>query len=646
MVAPRPERRGVTATLPLTLVLTLSMGSLGCGSDASPPEIPEGCNTYGWAPGVADLSSFPTSDFLVADESRPTGYQMSLPEGADLTPFGPLAPLFDEHIVDLDGVGVQGEMWLGFSGTFDPAMLQVADGEAHPEDSIGIVVLPEDGPPVLVPTQARTSDTFLYVRPLTPLPEATRVAYFATRGLSAAAGGCLEPLEPMWQLLRRPDDDRRDAIEALTELGVVEGWEDLVALHVVTTQSITRESVAIAAHIETLSPALTDTVCTDEGTYRRCSAMLMVEDYRAENGAVDIDVNDVSPQKSWEVPVSIWLPPASMAGPYPTIVFGHGLTDTRNSAAMFAEDYAEDGWATVAIDALVHGDHPSTEGVMLAGIQGTFRFFALTLSNPPVLDARRLRDHWRQSTYDKLQLTRMLTSDGDLDGDGDNDVDTTRLVYFGISLGGIMSTELVAMSDAYSAVVNMEGGGTLSRIVYDDDSSFSPLVTFVLRRQTADSIAQSFAALQMVLDRGDGSAYGRHVLLDRLRPSSAVPDYLFGVTLDDNTVTNASNYSLARALGIPHVGDQVRPVVGLTWSSDAPPLMGNGEAGATAGLLQYDVIDDGGEVVVATHTNMPTSDLARSSIGTFLESHFADGTATLIDPYAEAGLAHGLPAAP
>ena len=30
-------------------------------------------------------------------------------------PAGPkvdLAPLFDEHIVDLDGVGVQGEMWL------------------------------------------------------------------------------------------------------------------------------------------------------------------------------------------------------------------------------------------------------------------------------------------------------------------------------------------------------------------------------------------------------------------------------------------------------------------------------------------------------------------------------------------------------
>lgn len=639
MPAPRPERWGVFATLPCTLALALSVA--GCGSDA--PPIPDDCNTYGWEPGVGDMSSFPTADFLVEDASQPTGYQMTLPEGADLEPFGPLGPLFDEHIVDLDGVGVQSEMWLGFSGTFDPALLPVADGEAHPEDSIGILVLPVDGPPVLVPSTTRTSTNYLYVRPLTPLPEATRVAYFATRGLSAAAGGCLEPLPAMRRLLRHPDDDRRAAIDALEELGVVEGWGDLVALHVVTTQSITRESVAIAAHISTLSPALTDTSCTDEGTHRRCSAMLLVEDYRADNGAVDIDVSAVTAQKTWELPVSIWLPPASVEGPYPTVVFGHGLTDNRNSAGLFAEDFAEEGWATVAIDALVHGDHPSTEGVTLTGIQGTFRFFALTLSNPPVLDARRLRDHWRQSTYDKLQLTRMLTNDGDLDGDGNSDVDTTQLVYFGISLGGIMSTELVAMSDAYSAVVNMEGGGTLSRIVYDDDSSFSPLVTFVLRRQTEDSIAQSFAGLQMVLDRGDGSAYGQHVLLNRLRPASAVPDYLFGVTLDDNTVTNASNYSLARSLGIPHVGAQVRTILGLPVSSEAPPLMGNWESGATVGLLQYDVIEDGADVVTATHTNMPTSDLARSSIGSFLSSHFSDGTATLVDPYAEAGLAHGLP---
>jgi hypothetical protein len=237
----------------------------------------------------------------------------------------------------------------------------------------------------------------------------------------------------------------------------------------------------------------------------------------------------------------------------------------------------------------------------------------------------------------------VLVTSGDLDGDGTSDVDTSQLVYFGISLGGIMSTELVAMTDAFSAVVNMEGGGALSRIVYDEDSSFAPLVNLVLRRQSLDAIAQAFVALQMVLDRGDGASYGQYVLSNRLRPASPVPDYLFGVTLDDTTVTNASNYALARALGIALVGTEVRPSVGLPVSSQALPLSGNWAGGATVGLLQYDVIDDGGTIVAATHNNMPGSEVGRESINSFLSSHFEDGTATLIDPYTQLGLSHGLP---
>src|SRR5690606_33078890 len=146
----------------------------------------------------------------------------------DLTAYGPVARLFTEYSSDLDGVGVQSEMWLGFSNTFDPEQLPVADGLVHPADSVGILVLPADGPAYLVPVVTRTNTTFIYVRPLMPLPEATRVAYFATRGLSAAAGGCLEPDRAMRRLLRRPDADRRAAIEGLTELGTISGWGDLV----------------------------------------------------------------------------------------------------------------------------------------------------------------------------------------------------------------------------------------------------------------------------------------------------------------------------------------------------------------------------------------------------------------------------------
>ncbi|MCA9577637.1 MAG: hypothetical protein R3B40_21955 [Polyangiales bacterium] len=632
-----PRARATALACSLSAAMTLA----GCGSDARP--IPEGCNVYGWTPDVGDMSSFPTSDFLVEDESTATGFQAQFPEEADLTPYGPLGPLFREQVIDLDGVGVQGEMWLGFTGTFDPTLLPVADGQVHATDGIGILVLPEEGAAYLVPTVTRTSTNYLYVRPLTPLPESTRVAYFATRNLSAAAGGCLEPGEAMRQLVRRPTPDRRDAIEALTDLGAVTNRDDLIALHVVTTQSITRESIAIAAHIETLAPTLTEVSCTDQGTHRRCNAMLTVEDYRDQDGAVNIDVDDVVPDKTWALPVAIWLPPANVAGPYPTVVYGHGLTGSRTQAGAYAPGFAEQGWATVAIDALVHGDHPSTGGVMLTDIDATFRFFALELGNPPTLEARRLRDHWRQSTYDKLQLTRALTTAGDLDGDGTNDVDTSRLGYFGVSLGGIMSTELVAMTDAFSVVVNMEGGGALSRIVYDQDSSFTPLVNLVLRRQSLDSIAQAFSALQMVLDRGDGAAYARHVLRARLDANSVVPDYVFGVTLDDSTVTNASNYALARALDIPHVADEVRPVLGLTRATEVPPLTGNGPGGATVGLLQFDVIDNDDPATEATHDNMPTSDVGRELIESFLASHFEDGAATLSDPYVQLGLSHAPP---
>ena len=109
------------------------------------------------------------------------------------------------------------------------------------------------------------------------------------------------------------------------------------------------------------------------------------------------------------------------------------------------------------------------------------------------------------------------------------------------------------------------------------------------------------------------------------------------------TVTNASNYALARALDIPHVADEVRPVLGLTRATEVPPLTGNGPGGATVGLLQFDVIDNDDPATEATHDNMPTSDVGRELIESFLASHFEDGAATLSDPYVQLGLSHAPP---
>ena len=619
----------------------LALVAAGCDDGAA---IPAECVVYEWTPGAGDLESFPTTDYLTEDPSTPTGYRAGIAEGVDLSVYGPMASLFREQAADLDGIGLQSEMWLGFSGPLDPTLLPVADGAARAGDGAGVVVLPEGGSPYLVPVETRASENYLYIRPLRPLPEATRVAYFASRALTAAAGGCFEPKGFMRRTLRNPDAARAEAIDALVGLGVVAEARELVAIHAVTTQTATHEDRVVAEHIRGLDSAIASSSCTDEGTHRRCDASITVEDYRGDDGAVAIDVDAVRASRTWDVPVSIWLPPASVAGPYPTFLFGHGLTFDRDMAGFVGRDFAEQGWATVSIDAVAHGDHPSTGGERLEGAAALLRFFALDL-NSVTFDARRMRGHWRQSAFDKLQVLRAFERSGDLDGDGARDVEMAQLGYFGISLGGIMSVELTALSDAFSIVVTLMGGGTYSRIVFDDDASFYRGVHLVLRRYGDERIAQGFAAMQAVLDRGDATVYGQHVLADRWNPASSVPDYLLQIAIDDDTVTNAASYSLARALGLGIAGSVVDPQVGIPAEASAAPYVGNWAGGrATVGMLQCDVIDDPDEgVIAATHFNLTGSAVARAAWEPFVASHLADGIATLVDPYVAESLPHGLP---
>jgi hypothetical protein len=201
-----------------------------------------------------------------------------------------------------------------------------------------------------------------------------------------------------------------------------------------------------------------------------------------------------------------------------------------------------------------------------------------------------------------------------------------------------MATKLAALSDRFSAVVNVAGGGTYSRLVADPASVFQVFLRTVLAEVTPDQFAQAMSFLQMTLDRSDGSAYAQHVLLNRFRAGSAVPDYLLGVALYDTVIPNSASYALARSLGLPLVGPALRSVIGVPVSAESLPLSGNLPGGATAGMLLFDVVD--AEGTTATHDNMPSSALAREAYETFLMSRFDDGTAVLTDPYMTLGIPH------
>jgi len=130
------------------------------------------------------------------------------------------------------------------------------------------------------------------------------------------------------------------------------------------------------------------------------------------------------------------------------LIYGHGPGGGRGQGERLASFAAPMGIATVAIDAQAHGEHPTaTPGAATLNVVLDFFGINLSMLQTRALEAARLRDNFRGSTWDKLQLVSLLVAHPDIDGDGAADLDITRYAYLGVSLGGIMGPELLALED-------------------------------------------------------------------------------------------------------------------------------------------------------------------------------------------------------
>lgn len=654
----RPLARSRAAT---KLAFALSAVGLlvACGDDVAPAPLDAGvdagptCTVGLYDPATHDVDVWPEPRMMLDDATTATGKRLHVEPSewtALLASAGGYAPVFTEDLSELDGFGVNAEVFFRFGRPFDAALLPTGPAAAGLHAGVGFVVL--EPAPRYEPAVLRTTDhgaTLLFA-PQHPLPEATWVAAFVTRDLTPAARGCLAPSTAMAARLASPSAEDQRALGALTTLGLITSASDLVSLVVYPTQSIVADSEAVAADVLTRDFALDGApVCTPDASarWRQCEAAFVAGDYRDADGHFPARAPGApaAPQRTYRVPVTFWLP-FTGAGPFPTLVYGHGLGGGRDQGARLAEFAAPLGIATVAIDAVRHSEHPTGLGASASAFETVLAFFTFDGDRATrAIDGRKLRDHFRQSTWDKLQLTRLLLAGVDVDGDGSNDVDATKLAYLGVSLGGIMGSELAALTDAYGAVVLVVPGGRVSAII-SDSAQFRPIINLVRPRGTsAGDVDRFFPVLQTVLERGDAASYGPHILHDRLAAAGArIPDVLLGVVLDDDTVPNSANYALARAVGVDVVPPTLRAEAGLG-ETGAPPLAGNLDSGATtAGLLQFDVIRRAdGSVEQATHNNLGDSEVGATAWLHFLDTHWAAGSAEIIDPYLATGLAHAAP---
>ncbi len=513
----------------------------------------------------------------------------------------------------LDGWGLSAGMWFRADAALPvvpPVVRVVADGVDWPVD----VSFTDEG-------------ATLMLLPRRPLPPATEVTVVVTT--DPADPQCLAPSPHLRDLLdpsapAPPEQAPRYQV-ALAALGV--DPVDVAAMSVFTTQSATVVSELVAADVVGRDYTFVPGGCVDGPTWRQCDGAVSVQDYRDPDHLVPPD-SAGEPLASYDLPTRVWLPSTGTA-PWPTVLCGHGLGGDKGQCSVLADLAGPRGFAVLAVDAVEHGEHPGRTEAGLS-ILDDLMILAIEI-DPPGLNGRRLRDNFRQSAWDKLQVLRAIEAGLDADGDGSADLDPDHLAYVGVSLGAIMGPEPMALTDRFAGGVLLVGGSRIASIIRDSPT-FSVLVDLMRPAGTSDGdVERFFPVLQTVIEAGDPGTWAPHVAADRLDGGPPL-SLLDAMAWQDQIVPNSTNEALARAFGVPGVGSEEWPVADLSFV--AGPVSGNLDGGATGGTVQFAEVQEveGGAWVPATHDNLHESWTGQAEILAFLEPLLAGQTPVIAEP--------------
>jgi len=248
-------------------------------------------------------------------------------------------------------------------------------------------------------------------------------------------------------------------------------------------------------------------------------------------------------------------PPASG---YPTVIFAHGLTSSKESVFAIAPQLAAVGIMTVAMDIEVHGSRAvQVSNDAAIGCSGTPAPTAQPQCFAPFLstDLATTRDNVRQSALDFERLAIAVAACGTT-ACSEVTADPNRLMFLGQSLGGIVGTLVVASSPLFkSAVFSVTGVGLLDLLEHTETLEITfPFVDALidagaLQGEKSNLAAnpptglcttdawktqpgyQQFAAVaRWVLDPADGANYTRllamkRVLLEEVIGDLVVPNF-------------------------------------------------------------------------------------------------------------------------
>gem|GEM_PF-571375 len=630
-------------------------------ADVTEPEvdIPErtvfcnGATTFSWNPDDdATLVAFPDDALSVDDAGARTGQRVKIGDPRWLGDQPAFFQSVYHQLEGLDGFGTSAGIVLRFSAPLAAPPSGSATGSATGLDAKIVLFDLSVTPARELPfeTQVLDEGATIIVWPMRPLREEALHGVVVTTRMTDAGGGCVAPSPSLQAVLAPAQPGTPSAalirlqprfdtlVDAAGALAIAPG--DISAATVFTTQSYSAATLKQREHLLTQSYDWKSRPKCDNGaTIVECEGDFFANDYRIEGYLGDAFASDYAP-KTYRLPVHIWLPKVRSAAA-PILVFGHGLGGSAEQAAQIAEVGAEQGLATIAISAPRHGDHPTATS---NDPQAIFtEFFGIDLQAFSI-DGFVFRENVRQAAFDKLQVMQLLAAHPDIDGDGVADLDTSRVAYWGISLGGILGPNFVAMSDKIGAAIFSIAGARVISIISEgaDFKQFFDLLAQI--SGGPDNLLRQAPVAQALIDGADPIGWARYLIDDRIgRPNVAPPHILLQMVMGDTTVPNIATRSLARALATPQVPKVITPIDLLTTEASAP-VSGNVDidlAGAdgvvTMGLFQLDRVttSPGGNPKKATHSGVFSGIEAIDQVSRFLETWLDEGVPTIVDPYVE-----------
>lgn len=266
-------------------------------------------------------------------------------------------------------------------------------------------------------------------------------------------------------------------------------------------------------------------------------------------------------------------------GPYPVVIFQHGITGDRTNMFAMANAYCAQGFVVISIDLVLHGPSAATVAAGIPqGLNGDF--VNNTTTQPPggdgldpsganfinLANLRMSRDNIRQSVVNLFYLTdAIMNGRCDLDGNGMADL-APNVRFIGMSLGGIVGTVFVANEPSVTRAVLNVPGGRLSQLLVDSPT-FSPSVLAGLAAQGVtpgtSAFVQFFLIAQTVVDDADPANYSEEVLTGALAGGTAT-QVLVQEMIGDAVVPNSATTDLVHAFTLAVVNPlftQVRTVV-------------------------------------------------------------------------------------